>query len=202
MTNFLYKNDLPDDLNLGNSIAIDTEAMGLNNFRDRLCVVQISNGNGDAHIVQIEKDNLDAPNLRKILQDEKVQKIFHFARFDVSLLTHSFNIDINNIYCTKIASKLCRTYTDNHGLKVLVEELAKTELSKKQQTSDWGRSELSEQQIKYAASDVLYLHEVKKKLDIMLERENRTNLAKKCFNFLKTRCQLDLAGFDFDIFRH
>ncbi len=202
MTNFLYQNDLPDDLDLGNSIAIDTEAMGLNNFRDRLCLVQISNGDGNSHIIQIERNNLNAPNLVKILEDKNILKIFHFARFDVSLLMHSFKININNIYCTKIASKLCRTYTDNHGLKVLVEELASVELSKKQQSSDWGSKELTTEQIKYAASDVLYLHQVKERLDEMLKREGRTELSQECFKFLKTCCELDLQGFNLDIFRH
>ncbi len=202
MTNFLYKNDLPSDLNLGNSVAIDTETMGLISKRDRLCVAQISSGDGNAHLVQFDKDNFTAPNLRRILEDKKVLKIFHYARFDVAILKHSFDIDLENIYCTKIASKLCRTYTDNHGLKVLAEELIKVELSKKQQSSDWGNAEISKEQIKYAASDVLYLHRIKERLDIMLKREKRLDLAQKCFNFIQTRTALDLEGFDFDIFRH
>ncbi|MDA9231077.1 ribonuclease H-like domain-containing protein [Rickettsiales bacterium] len=202
MTNFLYKNDLPNDLKLGNSLAIDTETMGLVSSRDRLCVIQISNGDGNAHLVQFDKDNFVAPNLRKVLEDKNVLKIFHFARFDVGIIKHSFNIDLKNIYCTKIASKLCRTYTDNHGLKVLAEELIKAELSKKQQSSDWGNKEITKEQIKYAASDVLYLHRIKEKLDIMLEREDRLDLAKKCFDFIETRANLDLKGFEFDIFRH
>ncbi len=202
MTNFLYKNDLPSDLNLGTSIAIDTEAMGLKNSRDRLCIVQLSSGDGDAHLVQFEKDKINAPILTKLLQDKNILKIFHYARFDVAILKHALKVNINNIYCTKIASKLCRTYTDNHGLKVLAEELAKVELSKKQQSSDWGNKEITEQQIKYAASDVLYLHEIKNKLNEMLKREGRYELAQKCFNFIQTRCDLDLEGFDFDIFRH
>lgn len=202
MANFLYKNDLPNNLNLGNIVAIDTETMGLNNFRDRLCIAQISSGDGDAHLVQFEKDNFQAPNLIKILEDKNITKIFHYARFDVAILKYSLNCQINNIYCTKIASKLCRTYTDNHGLKVLAEELVKVELSKKQQSSDWGNAEISENQIKYAASDVLYLHKIKEKLDIMLKREDRYDLALKCFEFINTRCDLDLKGFDFDIFRH
>jgi len=202
MTNFLYKNDLPDNLNLGNSIAIDTETMGLNNHRDRLCVVQISAGNGDAHIIQIDKDQTSAPNLVKLLQDKNITKLFHFARFDVAILSHSFKTRINNIYCTKIASKLSRTYTDSHGLKVLLEEFLKVDLSKKQQSSDWGNKELTKEQLKYAAGDVLYLHELKAKLDEILEREGRAQLAQKCFDFVETRCQLDLAGFDFDIFKH
>jgi ribonuclease D len=202
MTNFLYKNDLPDDLNLGNSIAIDTETMGLNNSRDRLCVAQLSNGDGNAHLVQFEKGNIKAPNLVKLLTDEKVLKIFHYARFDVSVLKLSLGINVNNVYCTKIASKLSRTYTDSHGLKALVEELVQVEISKKQQSSDWGNKALSENQIKYAASDVLYLHEIKEKLDIMLKREERTQLAQKCFDFIQTRCDLDLMGFELDIFKH
>lgn len=201
MTNFLYKGDLPENLNLGSSIAIDTETMGLNNKRDRLCLVQISSGNGDAHLIQFEKDILNAPNLVKILADKNILKIFHFARFDIGILKHSFNTNINNVYCTKIASKLCRTYTDNHGLKVLAEELVQVELSKKQQSSYWGSSEISEEQIKYAASDVLYLHKIKEKLDEMLRREGRMELAQKCFDFLQTRCDLDLLYFD-DIFKH
>lgn len=202
MTNFLYKNDLPDDLNLGNSIAIDTETMGLKNSRDRLCVAQLSSGDGNAHLVQFERGKINAPNLTKLLVDKKVLKIFHYARFDVSILKHSLGVDINNIYCTKIASKLCRTYTDNHGLKVLAEELAKVEMSKKQQSSDWGNAEITPEQIKYAASDVLYLHEIMNKLNIMLKREGRDELAQKCFDFIQTRCDLDLEGFDLDIFRH
>lgn len=201
MTNFLYKNDLPDGLNLGNSIAIDTETMGLNNRRDRLCLIQISSGDGKAHLVQFDKDNFNAPNLVKLLTNKNILKIFHFARFDISILQLSFNIKIENIYCTKIASKLCRTYTDNHGLKVLAEELVQVELSKKQQSSYWGSKEISEEQIKYAASDVLYLHKIKDRLDEMLRREERMELAQKCFDFLQTRCDLDLLGFD-DIFKH
>jgi ribonuclease D len=202
MTNFIYKNDIPDNLDLGDSIAIDTETMGLNNHRDRLCLIQISSGNGDAHLVQFQKDNFDAPNLRKILTNNNILKIFHFARFDVAILQHSFAIEMKNIYCTKIASKLCRTYTDNHGLKVLAEEILKIELSKKQQSSDWGCDEISNEQIKYAASDVLYLHQIKDKLDCMLEREGRAEIAQKCFDFISVRAKLDIEGFCFDIFKH
>ncbi|MDA0902170.1 MAG: ribonuclease H-like domain-containing protein, partial [Proteobacteria bacterium] len=188
MTNFLYKNDLPDDLDLGNSIAIDTEAMGLRKNRDRLCVVQISKGDGNAHLVQIEKGSFDkSKNLKKLLSDDNVLKIFHFARFDLALLNVSFDIEIRNVYCTKIASKLVRTYTDHHGLKSLAHELIGVEMSKKQQSSDWGVDEISNEQIKYAASDVLYLHQIKEKLDEMLVREERQNLAQECFNFLGTR---------------
>lgn len=203
MTNFLYKNDLPDNLNLGNSIAIDTETMGLRSNRDRLCLVQISNGDGNSHLVQFQKDNYNAPNLKKLLSDYNVLKIFHYARFDLSVLQKNLKIKIRNIYCTKIASKLTRTYSDAHGLKALANELLNVELSKKQQSSDWGSENITEDQIEYAASDVLYLHKIKEKLDIMLVRENRFELAKKCFDFLPTRTELDLGGFeDDDIFRH
>ncbi len=203
MTNFLYKNDLPDDLNLGKSIAIDTETMGLKSSRDRLCLVQISSGDGNSHLVQLSKDNYQAPNLKRLLSDQNVLKIFHFARFDLVALQKSFKIKITNIYCTKIASKLARTYSDAHGLKALTDELLNVELSKKQQSSDWGNENISEDQIKYAASDVLYLHKIKEKLDIILTREDRLKLAQKCFEFLPIRAELDLSGFEEeDIFRH
>lgn len=202
MTNHLYKNDLPDNLDLGNSIAIDSETMGLKNSRDRLCLIQISNGDGDAHLVQLERGNYSAPNLKKLLNDDKVLKIFHFARFDLAVLTKYLEVKISNIYCTKIASKLVRTYTDAHGLKALSEELIGVEMSKKQQSSDWGNKQITEKQIEYAASDVLYLHQIKEKLDIMLQREDRANLAQKCFEFLPHRADLDLSGFGEDIFRH
>lgn len=203
MANFLYKNDLPSDLNLGNSIAIDTETMGLNIIRDRLCLVQISSGDGNAHLVQFEQGNYEAPNLKKLLNDEKVLKIFHFARFDIASLQHALKVNIKNVYCTKIASKLIRTYTDAHGLKTLCEELLGVELSKKQQSSDWGNSEISKQQIDYAASDVLYLHQLKEKLDVMLKREGRYQDFKHCLEFLPTRVNLDLQGFSgINIFSH
>jgi len=203
MTNFLYKNDLPDDLDLGNSIALDTETMGLKSHRDRLCLVQISKGDGNSHLVQFQKDNYAAPNLKKLLENDKILKIFHYARFDLDSLQKNLNIKIKNIYCTKIASKLTRTYSDSHGLKTLVNELLNIELSKKQQSSDWGNETITEDQINYAASDVLYLHKIKEKLDMMLIRENRLELAKKCFDFLPVRSELDLSGFeDDDIFRH
>ncbi len=202
MTNFLYQNDLPDNLNLGNSIAIDTETTGLNLRRDRLCVIQISSGDGDAHLVRFDINNYAAPNLKKLLSDPKVLKIFHFARFDLAVLKSHLGIDIDNIYCTKIASKLVRTYTDAHGLKALCKELINVELSKEQQSSDWGRQEISEDQIKYAASDVLYLHRLKEKLDEMLKREGRLEIAQKCCEFLQIRAKLDLSGFESDIFSH
>ncbi|MFT5703243.1 MAG: ribonuclease D [Rickettsiales bacterium] len=200
--NFLYQNDLPADLDLGNSIAIDTETTGLKHYRDRLCVLQISSGNGEAHLVKFDINNYAAPNLKKLLSDPKVLKIFHFARFDVAVIRNFLNVDIENIYCTKIASKLVRTYTEAHGLKSLCKELAGIDLSKEQQSSDWGNAEISEDQVKYAASDVLYLHQLKEKLDEMLKREGRTSAAKECFKFLKTRAALDLAGFENDIFSH
>jgi ribonuclease D len=202
MTNFLYQNDLPSDLNLGDSIAIDTETTGLSLKRDRLCVIQISNGNGDAHLVRFDKGNYNAPNLKKLLSDEKVLKIFHFARFDLAVLKSHLGLEIKNIYCTKIASKLIRTYTDAHGLKAICKELINVELSKDQQSSDWGNENISEDQIKYAASDVLYLHRLKEKLDEMLKREGRMEIANQCFGFLQTRSSLDLIGFESDIFSH
>ncbi len=202
MPNFLYQNDLPNGLNLGNSIAIDTETTGLSLRRDRLCVIQISNGNGDAHLVQFEKGSYNAPNLKKLLADEKVLKIFHFARFDLAVLKSHLGLDIKNIYCTKIASKLIRTYTDAHGLKAICKELIGVELSKDQQSSDWANQNISEDQIKYAASDVLYLHRLKEKLDEMLKREGRFEIANQCFQFLQTRASLDLIGFEGDIFSH
>jgi len=203
MTNFLHKNDLPSDINFKGSIAIDSETMGLNIIRDRLCVVQISDGNGDVHLVQFEQGKYDAPNLRKILADEKIQKIFHFARFDLAALQHYLKVEIKNIYCTKIASKLVRTYTDAHGLKSLCDELLGIELSKKQQTSDWGNAEITEKQLEYAASDVLHLHKLKAKLDEMLKRENRVEIFEACVKFLPTRAKLDVQGFgSADIFSH
>lgn len=203
MTNFLYKNDLPDDLTFSDSVAIDCETMGLNLIRDRLCIIQISGGDGNAHLVQFEPGNYQAPNLRKILNDENIQKIFHFARFDLAAIKHYLNIDITNIYCTKIASKLVRTYTEAHGLKSLCDELLGVELSKKQQSSDWGNNNITEKQIKYAASDVLYLHQLKEKLDEMLKRENRKEILESCLKFLPTRVKLDLESFSYgDILAH
>lgn len=203
MTNLLYKNDLPADLNLGSSIAIDCETMGLNILRDRLCVVQISSGDGNAHLVQFEQGKYDAPNLKKILSDEKVLKIFHFARFDLAALQLYLKVEIKNVYCTKIASKLVRTYTDAHGLKALCDEMLGVELSKKQQTSDWGNSAITDKQVDYAASDVLHLHKLKEKLDEMLRREGRTEIFEACVKFLPTRAKLDLCGFNSsDIFAH
>ena len=203
MTNTVYKGDLPDDLDLGPIVAIDTETMGLNPHRDRLCVVQLSGGDGHAHVVQIAQDQTEAPNLVKLLTDPDRIKLFHFGRFDIAVLQHRFSVVTKPVYCTKIASKLVRTYTDRHGLKNLTQELLGKDLSKQQQSSDWGADDLTKAQIEYAASDVLYLHQIKAALDVMLEREGRTEIARACFEFLPTRCALDLAGWpEIDIFTH
>lgn len=203
MTNTVYKGDLPDDLDLGPIVAIDTETMGLNPHRDRLCVVQLSGGDGHAHVVQIAQDQTEAPNLMKLLTDPDRIKLFHFGRFDIAVLLHRFGVVTKPVYCTKIASKLVRTYTDRHGLKNLTQELLGKDLSKQQQSSDWGADNLTKAQIEYAASDVLYLHQIKSTLDAMLEREGRTEIAQACFDFLPTRCALDLAGWpEVDIFTH
>ena len=197
-----YENDLPEDLNLGNIVAIDTETMGLNPARDRLCLVQLSSGNGICYLVKILNLRKKPINLLKLLNNNKVQKIFHFARFDVAVLKHTYKINIKNIYCTKIASKLARTYTDKHGYKDLCRELLNETISKVEQSSDWG-GKLSKDQKEYAASDVLHLHKLKKKLDVILERENRINLANACFEFISHRADLDLHGWqDVDIFKH
>lgn len=188
---------------LGSSIALDTETLGLNNNRDRLCLIQISGGDGKAHLVQFEKDQYNAPNLKKLLQDEKIEKIMHYARFDVAVIHRYIGVLLSNIFCTKIASKLTRTYTDKHGLKDLCKELVGIDLSKHQQTSDWGQENLSKEQLEYAASDVLYLHQIKDKLVEMLKREKRLEIAKSCFNFVPARSELDLIGWaDTDIFQH
>lgn len=199
----LHAGDLPADLDLGPVVAIDTETMGLNPFRDRLCLVQLSSGDGTAHLVQIAKGQTSAPNLARLLSRPDTLKLFHFARFDVAVLRHALGIVCAPVYCTKIASKLVRTSTDRHGLKDLCKELTGVELSKQQQSSDWGAEELTAEQQKYAASDVLYLHEIKAKLDALLLREGRTALAQACFDFLPARGQLDLMGWDEpDIFSH
>ncbi|HEY1737005.1 MAG TPA: ribonuclease D [Methylovirgula sp.] len=198
----LHKGDLPGGLDFGDSVAIDTETLGLVPRRDRLCVVQLSRGDGSAHVVQIAAGQKDAPNLTKLLADPKVTKLFHFARFDIAVLYATFGTMAGPLYCTKIASKLARTYTDRHGLKDLVRELLGVDLSKQQQSSDWGAETLSEAQIAYAASDVLYLHALREKLDAMLERQGRKALAKDSFVFLPTRAKLDLLGWDGDIFSH
>lgn len=199
----LHQGDLPKSVKLGNVVAIDTEAMGLNNHRDRLCLVQLSGGDGSAHLVQIPPGKVNAPNLKALLTDPKVLKLFHFARFDVAILQHNLGIDIKNIYCTKIASRLCRTYTDKHSLATLCRELMGVELNKQQQSSDWGAEKLSKDQQTYAADDVLYLHKIRAQLDEMLAREGRAKLAQACFDFLPTRAKLDIEGWpDTDIFSH
>jgi ribonuclease D len=203
MTIRLHRGDLPDLSRYTNSVAIDTETMGLNPHRDRLCVVQLSNGDGTADVVQIAKDQRDAPNLKALLANPDVTKIFHFARFDLAVLFHTFGVMPQPVYCTKIASRLSRTYTDRHGLKDLVREVLNVDLSKQQQSSDWGAQGLSEAQLAYAASDVLHLHALRERLDAMLVREGRTELAKACFEFLPTRAKLDLGGWEAeDIFAH
>ena len=203
MTNHLYKNDIPEGLTLGSTIAIDCETMGLNIKRDRLCLVQLSNGDGNTHLVQIDLIQKPAPNLCKLLCDTSILKLFHFGRFDIAVLLQTFGVLTGPVYCTKIASKLVRTYTDRHGLKNLIQELLEIDISKHQQSSNWGAKNLTNSQIEYAASDVLYLHSLKSKLDIMLERESRLDLAKKCFAFLPTRAELDLVGWpEIDLFSH
>ena len=199
----LHKGDLPGDVDFGKSVAIDTETLGLNPHRDKLCLVQLSAGDGNAHLVQLDRNSYDAPNLKALMANEDVVKIFHYARFDVAVLKAYLNVDVAPVYCTKIASKLVRTYTDRHGLKDLVREMLGVDVSKQQQSSDWGSAVLSDAQKQYAAGDVLYLHELKIRLDQMLKREGRMELANKCFEFLPTRCALDLAGWaDNDIFAH
>jgi ribonuclease D len=203
MTVRLHRGDLPDLSRYTDSVAIDTETMGLNPHRDRLCVVQLSNGDGSADVVQIPKDHSDAPNLKALLADTGITKIFHFARFDLAALFHTFGVMPQPVYCTKIASRLTRTYTDRHGLKDLVRELLNVDLSKQQQSSDWGALQLNEAQLAYAASDVLHLHALRERLDAMLVREGRTDLAQACFDFLPTRAKLDLGGWELeDIFAH
>ncbi|ABQ32425.1 MAG: ribonuclease D [Bradyrhizobium sp.] len=203
MTVRLHRGDLPDLSRYTSSVAIDTETMGLNPHRDRLCVVQLSPGDGSADVVQIPKGHTDAPNLKALLANPAITKIFHFARFDVATLFHTFGVMPQPVYCTKIASRLARTYTDRHGLKDLVRELLNVDLSKQQQSSDWGADNLSEPQLAYAASDVLHLHALREKLDVMLAREGRLGLAQACFAFLPHRATLDLGGFEAeDIFAH
>lgn len=203
MANHLYQGDLPDDLDLGSVVAIDCETMGLKPYRDRLCVVQLSAGDGDAHLVQIAKGQSQAPNLCKLLSDKNVLKLFHFGRFDIAAMYHAFGVLTAPVYCTKIASKLVRTYTDRHGLKNLLQELLEVDISKQQQSSDWGTNELSDAQISYAASDVSYLHQLRKVLNERLEREGRSEMAQACFDFLPQRALLDLTGWpDEDIFSH
>jgi ribonuclease D len=203
MTTRLHRGDLPDLSRYGREVAIDTETMGLDPRRDRLCVVQLSPGDGSADVVQIPADVNEAPNLQRLFADPAVTKIFHYARFDMAVIKHRFGVVTGPVYCTKIASRLCRTYTDRHGLKDLVRELLNIDLSKQQQSSDWGSDKLSDAQLDYAASDVLYLHDLKRHLDRMLRRENRMELADACFRFLPTRIALDLLGWqEEDIFAH
>ncbi|MBL4627534.1 MAG: ribonuclease D [Roseicyclus sp.] len=203
MTLHLYQNDLPDNLTLGPIVAIDCETMGLHPHRDRLCVVQLSDGDGNAHLVQVAKGQSDAPNLTRLLEDPDTLKLFHFGRFDIAVMYNAFGALTAPVYCTKIASKLIRTYTDRHGLKNLLQELLNIDISKQQQSSDWGAAELTEAQKTYAASDVLYLHRIKDRLDEMLAREGRTDIAQACFEFLPMRAKLDLAGWpEIDIFSH
>lgn len=204
MAIFLHQNDLPDGLDLGPVVAIDTETMGLDPRRDRLCVVQLSDGKGDAHLVQISKGQKSAPNLERLLTDPAVVKLFHFGRFDIAALKNAFGVTTAPVWCTKIASRLIRTFTDRHGLKYLLLELVGVDVSKQQQTSDWGSVDLTDAQKEYAASDVLYLHKLKSELEARLVREGRMDLAQRCFDFLPTRAELDLMGWDEpnDIFHH
>ena len=199
----LHKNDLPEGVSFGQSVAIDTETLGLNPHRDRLCLVQLSAGDNTCHMVQFEPGAYAAPNLKRLLTDQSVLKLFHFARFDIAAMKQYLGVVTKPVYCTRTASKLVRTYTDKHGLKDLVRELLNVDLSKDQQSSDWGAAELTEKQMAYAANDVAYLHRLKESLDVMLAREGRTALAQACFDFLPARAELDLAGWpDVDIFAH
>lgn len=200
---FLHVGDIPASVTFAGDIAVDTEAMGLNNHRDRLCLVQLSDGNGDEHLVQFRGGEYKAPNLCKLLTDPKRVKLFHFARFDVAILQHYLGVKTGPIYCTKIASRLTRTFTDRHGFKDLCRDLLGVEVSKQQQTSDWGQETITPEQQEYAASDVRYLHRLREKLDVMLAREGRAEMAAECFRFLPTRASLDLAGWpEIDIFSH
>jgi len=203
VTNFTYSEDLPEDLDLGQIVAIDCETMGLNPIRDRLCVVQLSSGDGNTHIIQIEKGQTKAPNLVNLLSNGKILKLFHFGRFDIAILFSTFGVITSPVYCTKIASKIARTYTDRHGLKNLLSEILEVDISKEQQSSDWGVKHLSKAQIEYAATDVLYLHALRESLNDMLKRENRSELAIECFKFLPFRAVLDIKGWNnIDIFEH
>tara|TARA_B100001248_G_scaffold262687_1_gene260917 strand:- start:3022 stop:3633 length:612 start_codon:yes stop_codon:yes gene_type:complete len=203
VTNFTHSEDLPEDLDLGQIVAIDCETMGLNPSRDRLCVVQLSSGDGNTHIIQIEKGQTKAPNLVNLLSNDKILKLFHFGRFDIAILFSTFGVITSPVYCTKIASKIARTYTDRHGLKNLLSEILDVDISKQHQSSDWGAKHLSKAQIEYAATDVLYLHALRETLNEMLTRENRLELANECFKFLPSRAVLDIKGWnDIDIFEH
>jgi ribonuclease D len=199
----LHQGDIPAGLTFGDSVAVDSETTGLSMVRDRLCLVQLSAGDGVCHLVQMPREGMDAPNLKALMSDTSVTKLFHFARFDVAMIRRHLGVVCAPIYCTKIASKLCRTYTGGHGLKDVCAELLGIKLSKEQQSSDWGAETLGEEQLKYAAADVLHLHAIREKLDVMLAREGRLDLAEACFQFLATRAELDLQGWaDEDIFAH
>jgi len=203
MTNHLYQNDLPDDIDLGPVVAIDCETMGLNPHRDRLCLIQMSGGDGNCHLVQVARGQTNAPNLVKMLADPNVLKLFHYGRFDIAAMANAFGTTAAPVYCTKIASKLIRTYTDRHGLRNLLHEMLDVDISKFQQQSDWGAEKLSEAQLEYAASDVIYLHKLREVLNERLAREGRAEMAQACFDFLPTRAQLDLVGWpEQDIFSH
>ena len=203
MSIHVYKNDLPQGVAFTGAVAVDTETLGLKPTRDRLCLVQLSQGDGIVHIVQFDGENYEAPNLKAVLGDRNLVKIFHYARFDLAVIAHYLNVHAAPLWCTKIASKLVRTYTDRHGLKELCRELIGVEISKQQQSSDWGALELSEAQLNYAASDVLYLHQLKDKLEMMLDREGRRPMAEACFDFVLIRAAMDMTGFeDIDIFSH
>jgi ribonuclease D len=203
MTIYSHKYDLPEGIRLATeAIAIDTEAMGLNNIRDRLCTIQICDGSNDAHVIHFPKPNFECSNIRKILKNPDTLKVFHFARFDVAIIQHSLDIELENIFCTKIASRLIRTYTDNHGLKALCDELLNIKISKNERTSDWGAAALSQEQINYAANDVLHLHKIMKILRERLIRENRLNLAQDCFKFIPTRAKLDVFGWGEEVLNY
>ncbi|MFC5344022.1 ribonuclease D [Brevundimonas staleyi] len=202
MTVYLHEGDLPDGLDLGRQVAVDSETMGLRFRRDPLCVVQLSAGNGDAHVVRLNRPDYDCPNLKALMADQDVLKIFHFGRFDIAMVELHLGVETGPVYCTKIASKLARTYTDRHGLKDVARELAGIDLSKAQQSSDWGAPELSQAQLEYAASDVLHLHVIMNRLNEMLVREGRMEIAQACFDFLPVRARLDLIGFEDDVFAH
>jgi len=203
MTITLHQGDLPADLSFGPSVAVDTETLGLNLTRDRLCLVQLSAGDGNAHLVQLDRDGYDCPNLKRLMADTSVTKIFHYARFDIGMIARHLGILTEPVFCTKIASRLTRTYTDRHGLKDICRELLSVDLSKQQQSSDWGAAELSDAQLEYAASDVLYLHALKERFEALLQRENRSHLADACFRFVPARALLDIAGWsEEDIFAH
>jgi ribonuclease D len=203
MTVHYHKGDLPAGIDFGAAVAVDTETLGLSLTRDKLCVVQLSAGDGDAHVVQLDRSSYDCPNLKALLSDGSIEKILHFARFDVAMVETYLGVTLSPVFCTKIASKLCRTYTDRHGLKDVTRELIGVDMNKQQQSSDWGADELSPAQLEYAASDVLHLHKLRDRLTEMLEREGRMELARACFDFLPTRARLDLAGWpETDIFAH